>query len=488
MTADEIQDLIDAALGPDGSGIATVPAGQHVLNKALRLRPGLRLRGLAGQTVLRTQNPEVNHLELIRGDDPAPHNVKISGLHLLGPRTSDDITDQVSSNADKGCGIRVFVKQQPQPDGVEQVVKNITIEKCRIENVSGCGIRFDTREDVLMKDIRILNCELVQNGRPAEQPKPPERSGPANYKDILFYGTRFEDIVIQGNTCVFTPTDESAYGNDSGIAFVANFDNRGEPDPAKWRLGYVKNTQILDNTCSGHRRHGIITNYGYLVADGVTARGNTCHDNRWVGLYVNTARKVEKGNLAIEENVCHNNGYGGLARPGVSTDPAQDSDASIRGGIVLNGCFNSQIARNQCNNNGVPSAGFTGEDTTKDFAAGIRVRGLDLVLDANVAQNNLAKGIQPWPGPYDEARIQIIEPASTTPTPEPVTPTPEPVTPTPEPEPEPEPVTPTPEPISMATTTGTTSTTPTMTETTSPAKEEPGRESWFKRLLRKIFG
>ena len=44
----------------------------------------------------------------------------------------------------------------------------------------------------------------------------------------------------------------------------------------------------------------------------------------------------------------------------------------------------------------------------------------------NLIDEALCGGILPWPQPYDPARIQIIEPASTTPEPEPGTPTPEP--------------------------------------------------------------
>ena len=110
MTTAEIQQLLDNAMAPGVDGKVTVPAGEHVLDAALRVKPGIALSGVPGQTVLRTQDPEVNFIELIPGNDPAAHDVEISDLHLIGPRTSSDITGQVASRADRGCGIMVFIK------------------------------------------------------------------------------------------------------------------------------------------------------------------------------------------------------------------------------------------------------------------------------------------------------------------------------------------------------------------------------------------
>ena len=327
MTADDIQKLINAPMGPDGTIEVTIEAGDHTLNKPLRLKPGVRLQGETGSepTVLRADNPEKNILEFKPGvNDKVPHDIQIRDLHLIGPRKSDDITDMVSQNTDHtgGCGILFYAKGKAQRDDVERVVEKIIIERCIVENASGCGIRFDTREDVLMRDIEIRDCKVIQSGRTAESSKDP---APASFKDILFYGTRFENITIERNKCLFTPTDASRYGNDAGIAFVGN----GRV------VGLVHKTKILNNTCSGHRRHGLITNYGKMVADDVEVRGNTCRDNRWAGIYVNTSGGINKGkDVVIVDNTCEHNGYGGLTPLVEKTDAEleAETDAPIRGG------------------------------------------------------------------------------------------------------------------------------------------------------------
>ena len=200
MTTTEIQQLIEAALAPGGDGKASVPAGEHVLDKALRLKPGVKLSGVPGQTTLRTENPEINFIELDPGDDAAAHDIEISNLHLKGPGTSPDITRDVSSVSTKGCGILAATH------GNGKEVRNVVIEGCRIENVSGCGILFHTDHDVLVQAVTVKNCQLHQNRRP------PDTGKPAHYKDIFFYGTRFENVHLEGNTCSFTPNASSAYG------------------------------------------------------------------------------------------------------------------------------------------------------------------------------------------------------------------------------------------------------------------------------------
>ncbi len=153
---------------------------------------------------------------------------------------------------------------------------------------------------------------------------------------------------------------------------------------------------MIRNTCSGHRRHGIVTNYSSLVAIDVKVQHNTCQDNRWAGIYVNT--DIEEGkNLTIEDNVCEHNGYGS------SSDPT-DGDKSIRGGIVLTGCYNSQINNNRCNGNGCPSSGFGGADASAKGAAGILVRGKNLGLTKNETRKNKGGCIVPWPSPHDNVK------------------------------------------------------------------------------------
>ncbi len=390
MITTEIQHLIDEAFAKDSDDIVTVdlPAGTHKLDAPLRLKPHVHLRGVGDQTVLETKNKDINFIELDPGHDAAAHDIEISNLHLKGPGTSPDITQDASIDPMKGCGILVAT----QGDGKE--VRNVVIQGCRIENVSGCGLLFHTQDDVLMKDITVKNCQFHQNRRQPDTLISGQPGKPQSYKDIFFYGTRFENIHLEGNTCSFTPKEPSLYGNDSGIAFVINQVHR--------RGCFVRNSRLIDNTCSGHRRHGIVTNYSAMAAFDVEVRGNTCRDNRWAGIYVNT--DVEEGeNVTIEDNVCDHNGYGG------SSDPTAD-DKSIRGGIVLSGCYNSQINNNRCANNGRPSSGFGGADASAKGAAGILVRGKNLVLEGNKTENNEGGAIVEWQE-HDES-VKIIEAAA----------------------------------------------------------------------------
>ena len=82
---------------------------------------------------------------------------------------------------------------------------------------------------------------------------------------------------------------------------------------------------------------------------------------------------------------------------------------------MLNNCFNSRIAGNRCKNNGEPSEDFKAEDAdvTKRFAAGIRVRGSDLELDANVMQGNTGGEVARWQAKsFNDARIMIKKAAT----------------------------------------------------------------------------
>ncbi len=378
MTSTEIQQQIDAAFTA-GGGEVVLPAGEHTLEAPLRLKPHVNLRGTGEQTLLTTEDVDTNFIELDPGADAAAHDIEISNLHLKGPGTSPDITRDVSSASTKGCGILAATH------GNGKEVRNVLIEGCRIENVSGCGILFHTDHDVLVQAVTVKNCQLHQNRRP------PDTGKPAHYKDIFFYGTRFENIHVEGNTSTFTPNDASSYGNDSGIAFVINGIGR--------QGCFVKNTRLIGNECSGHRRHGIVTNYDFLVPTDVEVRRNTCRDNRWVGIYVNTSQKKEReGNLIIEDNVCEHNGYGGSSKPDAP-------DSTIRGGIVLAGCYNAQINNNRCNDNGRSSSSFGGADASAKHAAGIRVRGKNLTLKGNKTENNEGGSIKKWPEPYENVTI-----------------------------------------------------------------------------------
>ena len=404
MNREEIQNLINDA-AKAGRREVLVEAGTHVLDAPLALFSGLTLRGVSGQAILKTENKDITFIRLVgestavelnldasdrrhqnrraivdesRVDDSGPHSIEISDLILQGPGTNrEDITADASSKETKGCGILAYVNQSPAG---RQEIRDILIQRCRLENLSGSGIRFDTRQDVPIERITIRDCQLLNNRRPADPPPPPGSGlpSPDSYKDIIFYGVEFGDILVENNTCAFTPTATSRYGNDSGIAVVQNGQREGE----------LRNSVFRGNTCSGHRRHGIATNYGDLVPLNVEASGNTCHDNRWVGLYVQTNPvRLNQDNVFLVDNTCNNNGYGGLKRaPGTSV--MDDADKSIRGGIVLNFCYKSRVTRNRCRDNGTPGSGFEGVDDSKQFASGIRVRGIDVRMEANVVQGN----------------------------------------------------------------------------------------------------
>ena len=243
------------------AGVELPTTETHTLDAPLRLKPHVTLQGKdGGVAALTTTGPDVNFIELDPGEDEAAHTITIRQLHLKGPGTSEDVTQDVSNDSLVGCGILASTVG----DGKE--VHRVTIEACVIENVSGCGIRFDTRHDVLVRDVTIRDCMLRQNRRPAD----PNKAN--SYKDIFFNGTRFQDIHLENNICTFTPTNASTFGNDSGIGFVIN--------QVKRPGCFVRDTKILGNTCSGHRRHGIITNYSSLVPSNVDVRDNTCQDNR----------------------------------------------------------------------------------------------------------------------------------------------------------------------------------------------------------------
>ena len=59
-----------------------------------------------------------------------------------------------------------------------------------------------------MSDIVIEDCRLLQNRRPADPHKT------SSYKDIYFYGARFEHIRLENNVCTFEPNASSRYGNE----------------------------------------------------------------------------------------------------------------------------------------------------------------------------------------------------------------------------------------------------------------------------------
>jgi hypothetical protein len=367
----------------EGGGLVFLPRGVYALDGPLRLTSNVQLTGVGTETVL-TVDPatgaagaDLNLIELDGGDAALPHDIAVSKLVLRGPGASPDMAEAAASGIGKGCGIVVAQRE----------VRGIAVRACRIENVGGCGILFYTQKPGhLMADITIRDCHFVQNRRPDA----PDLA--SNYKDIYFYGARFENVSVEGNVCAFTPNAESRYGNDSGIAFVGN--GHG---------GYARHIRLVGNVCSGHQRHGIVTNYGTMEADGVFVADNRCENNGWAGIYVNTDFTfTRRGRAVITGNFCAHNGCGGLAEPG-------QSNASIRGGIVLNGAYHTVVTGNICTDNGAPDAVFEAHgrvaDADAEHAAGIRVRGSEHIVDANLVKGNRGEGIVLWPG--EVSRLSI---------------------------------------------------------------------------------
>ena len=367
----------------EGGGLVFLPRGVYTLDGAVCLKPNVHLTGVGERTVLQVDPGlgaaavDVNVIEL-DGDDEAPaHDIEISKLALRGPSASPVITEAASSKIGRGCGV---VAQQMD-------VRNVVVRACRIENMGGCGILFySQRADHHLAGVTVKDCYLHQNRRPDEE------GMPSNYKDICFYGARFEHVCVEGNVCTFVPNETSLYGNDSGIAFVGN--GHG---------GYVRHTRLTGNRCTGHRRHGLITGYGKMMQDGVFASGNRCENNGWVGLYVSTDFSYTKdGRVVVSGNFCNHNGFWGGGTP-------NRGDASIRGGIVLGAAYHAVVTGNICMHNGDPGPVFAEAgvvaDAEGDNAAGIRVRGVENIIDGNLLKGNKNAGIVMWPGQVSHASI-----------------------------------------------------------------------------------
>lgn len=377
-----IQVEIDKAHA-EGGGLVFLPRGRYRLDGPLRLTSNVHLTGVGTQTVLEidpAMGPaavDVNVIELAGGDEAAPHDIEISKLAIRGPGMQPDIAAGVSSDFRKGCGI---IAAQTE-------VRHVVVRACRIENTSGCGILFFTQgAHHLMEGITIRDCYLLQNRRP------PESGKPDLYKDIFFYGACFEHVCVEGNVCGFAPNASSAYGNDSGVAFVGN--GHG---------GYVRHTRLVGNVCTGHRRHGLITSYGKMEDDGVFVSDNRCENNGWVGLYVNTdGTFTQNGRVVISGNYCCHNGFGDVGEP-------DGEDATIRGGIVLGVAYHAVVSGNICMDNGEPGPAFAAQGIVAGAAAvhasGINVRGREHLVDNNLVKGNKNHGIALWPGQVSQVSL-----------------------------------------------------------------------------------
>lgn len=398
-TGDAIQAQIDKAQ-QDGGGTVYLPPGTYTLGTSLTVPSGVRLVGAGEATRLKLDAGlgaalfDTSFIKLGAAGATEVRNVEIRRLHIEGPGTHGNLHEHVSSRPDRGCGIIAFAL----------TVAQVVVAECIIENVSGCGIYFGTNAEHPISDVRVEHCRLYDNRIPEErtvtgpdgQPKA-ERLDAGIYKDILFYGVHFENIRVEGNICTFTPRATNKHGNDSGIAFISN-----------GRSGRVRNAHIVNNVCSGHRRHGIVTSYGRMINDGGYVAANTCDSNGWIGVYANNAppeagngaETAQTGRLVITGNRCAFNG---------TLHNFEGRPAGFRGGIVLAGVNYSITSDNVCLNNGkvgpaLEALNMTAPPESAD-APGIRVRGFNNIITGNLLAENAGDGVMMWPGDVGEISI-----------------------------------------------------------------------------------
>lgn len=381
-SAAAIQRAINQAHNPrTGSvegGTVFLPARTYTLEKTVKLYPNVSLEGVGERSVLVPESGATNRnlIALKRGNDALPHDISIRKLTLRGPGRGARITDDAAENYFRGCGIIVN----------EVDAENITISDCTLTNLSGCGILFRNRGFGAVKKVYISRCTAINNRRPRV------KNDIQNYKDIYFYGTRFKDIRIQQNTCIFQfgtgeTTAGPRIGNDSGIAFVTS---RLDVD------GEARNIVISGNECRGHYRHGIITFYGRVVHNGVSLTQNTCDNNGWMGLYFaanNKATDLVAERSVISSNYCNFNGF------------FDEANSTVRGGIVVGGGFQTIVSDNICNWNGRTSIDGVSAVANGQYASGIRVRGRGVMVESNIANNNRDRGISTWSSPSMDISI-----------------------------------------------------------------------------------
>lgn len=401
-TRSAIQQQIDAAHA-DGGGTVYLPPGIYTLDGALHLRSGVRLVGTGTATRLRLDGGALganlfntNFIEIKGESGQGAHDVEVRRIHIQGPSDAADIHADVSEKPMQGCGILWHGKN----------LTRAVVAECVIEQVSGCGVHFRTDGSDTISDVRVEHCRFLQNRMPLQVGN--QRLNAGIYKDILFYGWRFENVRVEGNVCTFTPNGINAHGNDSGIAFVSNGqpkirqDAQGDPIPVpEAQRAHVRNVHIVHNVCSGHRRHGLVTSYGQMANEGVYVAGNTCDGNGWIGIYANNKPgTTEEGRLVITGNRCAHNGTFG---------DVEDVEKGFRGGIVLAHVNYTIVSDNICVNNGKVSPELKKHNVTappeSSKTAGIRVRGFKNIITGNLLAENAGDGVMMWPGDVSEISI-----------------------------------------------------------------------------------
>lgn len=255
------------------------------------------------------------------------------------------------------------------------LVDRLTIENVTIHGAIGCGIQIGDSGPRRMQNLAIRHC-FFRGGVMGAYPQG------GMHKDILLYGQDFTNVALTENVCLSS--------NDSGIAIIGN----GHP-------GLLTNAVIASNVCDGHNRHGIVVTYGSMAAVSVRVGYNTCSKNKWAGIYKATNPDeapwhLERDNL-MEHNRCWENGTG------LAGDKASDPGKTIRGGIVGNFMRDWVLRENVCGYNG------RGGNLTGQYAAGIRVRGERVVIEANnTFVENEGGDINVWQHPNPDNGI-IIE-------------------------------------------------------------------------------
>ena len=301
-TASDIQDQIDIAHNTTThtvtGGTVFLPGGTYTLDLPVELYPNVRLQGVGSRTILKPSGGASlnnrNLIELKGGEDSYLHDMEICDMVLFGPGNGDEITDDVASNSYQGCGIIAR----------GSIAKNIVVNNCRFENLSGCGILVSNDSALPVSNIQIRRCVFFNNRRPSSE------STLWAYNDIFLYGNSFEDIVIENNSCTFVKgvggiiTAGSALGNASGIALY---------NPISGSDGVAKNIIISGNTSSAHYRYGINPNFGRAAIDGGSMNNNSCDNNGSAGILLSVSSTsvadptVER--TSICENYCNYNGF-----------------------------------------------------------------------------------------------------------------------------------------------------------------------------------
>lgn len=159
-------------------------------------------------------------------------------------------------------------------------------------------------------------------------------------------------------------------------------------------LHFVRNSWVVNNTCTGHSLNGIYVQN----CDDITVNNNLCADSYFSGITLDQA-----SDSILSENLCNN------SRCGIRLFEAYDNQLinnicnHNRYGIRLNPAFGTELINNTCNNNGdlvwwyYPlgagiwidgDANTARQNRCNANPAGIEIRGFDNYVVENTCTNN----------------------------------------------------------------------------------------------------